>query len=154
MRYADFQPTGFDPRGLALPDRQDWLVAPIGRNRDSGILAESNFDAFLDAMGGESETLEIHRFGHWGCGWFEIVLVHPDREDEVDEIEGALADYPVLDDSDYSEREWEAITDYWEGMGARDRMDLCVSEGASIFAIRRDTPPKQTIERLRDWINE
>ena len=28
-RYRDFAPTGFDSKGLGLPDQQDWFVLPI-----------------------------------------------------------------------------------------------------------------------------
>lgn len=118
-KYSEYAPSGFDARGLGLEDRQAWLVV-IGRNRDSGVLAESNFASALTSLGGESETCEIHRFGHWGCGWFELILLHPDRETEADSIESALADYPVLDDSDYSERECEALSESWESWGAAE----------------------------------
>src|SRR5262245_4928699 len=77
QKYADYRPTGFDRRGLNLPDQQQWLLAPCSRNRDSSLLEQSNFDVCLKALGGESETVEVHRFGHWGCGWFELILVAP-----------------------------------------------------------------------------
>jgi len=49
--YRDFRPTGFDSRGAFLDaDRQDWLVVPVGRNRDSGPLDESNFAAACGEM--------------------------------------------------------------------------------------------------------
>ena len=143
MKYADYQPTGFDPCGLSLPDRQDWLVLPVSRNRDTGDpLTLSNFEMALEALGGESETVEIHRFGHWGVGWFEIILAHPDRETEVDEIEGALADYPVLNDEHFSELEWEMKYEAWENEGMRERIRLCDKAGVSIFAARRDEIPE------------
>ena len=126
--YSEFQPTGFDPRGLGLEDQQDWLVLPCGRNRDSGPLDESNFHSALKSLGGESETVEVHRFGHWACGWFEIIVVHPDRASEAEKIEGALADYPVLDDSDYSEREWDVITESWGNFDFEDCKRYLASE--------------------------
>ncbi len=113
--YAKFQPTGFDPAGLALDDQQDWLVVPVGRNRDSGCLDESNFASALESLGGESETVEVHRFGHWACGWFEIIIVKPDSDaaKEAESIESALADYPCLDDEDFSQRETEEADRVW-----------------------------------------
>src|SRR5690349_11232303 len=103
--YREFRPTGFDPRGLALDDQQDWLVLPCTRNRDSDCLTESNFDAALKQLGGESDDCEVHRFRHWACGWFEIIIVRPGSaaEKEAHEIEAALDDYPVLDEMDLSE---------------------------------------------------
>jgi hypothetical protein len=78
--YSQYRPTGFDSRGLGLPDRQDWLVLPVIQTRDSGPLEQSNFASALKAVGGESETVEVHRFGHWGPGWFEIIIVAPGSE--------------------------------------------------------------------------
>lgn len=105
--YSKFQPTGFDAKGLGLDDRQAWLVLGVARNRGAGPLAESNFASALKSLGGESDTVEVHRFGHWGPGWYEIILIAPgsDAQRIGEEIEGALANYPVLDDNDHSERE-------------------------------------------------
>jgi len=76
--YSEYAPTSFDHKGLLLPDRQDWLVL-IGRNRDSECLVNSNFDCALAQLGGESDHVEVHNFGHWACGWLEIIIVKPDR---------------------------------------------------------------------------
>lgn len=108
--YSKFCPTGLDPAGLALASQQDWLVIPCSRNRDSGALDESNFRVALESLGGESDDVQVHRFGHWACGWFEIIIVNPARENAVDKAEGieaALANYPVLSDEDYSALEFE-----------------------------------------------
>lgn len=109
QRYKDFRPTSFDTAGLGCEDRQDWFVLPVSHTRDSGMLDESNFACVVKELGGESETLEIHRFGHWGPGWFEIAIIHPDRENEGEKIECALADYSVFDEEDWSEREQESV---------------------------------------------
>ena len=106
--YGKYRPTGFDPEGIVLDERQDWFVLPIGTNRDADCLAESNWHSVIKSLGGESDTLEVHRFGHWAWGWFEIALLHPDREEEGNEIEECLLEYPVFDDEDYSNREYEA----------------------------------------------
>lgn len=115
--YKTFRPTSFDHAGICLPDNQDWLVAPVGRNRDSDCLAESNFGTFVKAMGGESENVQIHRFGHWANGWFEIVLINPAMPELVklaQELEGSLENYPVLDENDFSEREHNEANEIWK----------------------------------------
>jgi hypothetical protein len=142
MRYSDYAPTGFDPRGLALPDRQEWLVLPVMRSRNSNVLDRVNFDVTLESLGGKSDTLEIHRFGHWACGWFELLLIHPDRETECDDIEGALADYPVLDDERYSDACYSETCNAWERMNIDDRIKILASHNVSIFASRRDELPE------------
>lgn len=114
--YREFRPTQFDSKGLALNDQQHWLVAPVSQTRDSGPLAQSNFDACLEALGGESDTVEVHRFGHWGPGWFEIIVIDPADTEKVEiaeDIERALENYPVLDDVDFSEREHSEANEVW-----------------------------------------
>jgi hypothetical protein len=94
------------------------VVSGVGRNRDSELLDESNFEAALEMLGGESKSVvEVHRFGHWGCGWFELILVNPKAIKKLKiayEVTELLNHYPVLDDSDYYEREADERHDYAE----------------------------------------
>lgn len=134
--YSQFRPTGFDCRGLGLPDQQDWLVLPISQTRDSGPLEQSNFAIALKELGGESETVEIHRFGHWGPGWFEILLIDPKNAKAVkiaEEIESSLESYPVLDENDYSHREYEEFQVSWEFWGRNDYQKALVKKLFSDF---------------------
>lgn len=146
--YATWAPTGFDSKGLNLEDRQDWLVVPVILTRDSDILEESNFAAAtktLQETGPEGEDWENHRFGHWGCGWLEILIVRPETKaaEMAEEMEAALSDYPVLDDDDYSRREWEATYEAWERSTVAERVRLLQEAGReSIFAARRDEFPQ------------
>ena len=142
MIYKNFAPTSFDSAGAFLPERQDWLVAPVGQTRDSGVLSQSNFAVALSILGDESETVEVHRFDHWGPGWFEIILVHPSRAAEVEEIEDRLENYAVLDDEDYSRRDWEEACNTWEFYGLRDRVEVCRRSHISIFAARHNEIPE------------
>lgn len=104
---------------IGEPDPTDhWIVIPCSRNRDSEILEESNFSAALDMLGGEGKNVVVRRSGHWGCGWFEIILVNPKIKSKLNiayQIYKLLQEYPVLDDSDYSERENEYRHEYAEG---------------------------------------
>ena len=122
--YKTHRPTGFDPAGAFLDeDRQEWLVVGVSRNRDSDCLAESNFNTFLEGLGGESDDVEVHRFGHWACGWYEIILVDAKASAIValaQEMEDALEDYPVLDEQDLSERESKAEQEGWDSWARRD----------------------------------
>lgn len=133
--YAEYRPTGFDAAGLGLPDRQDWIVCPVIQTRDSGPLDASNFDAAVKILGGESDTVEVHRFGHWGPGWSEIILVSPERAGEVEELESALENHPVLDEDDLSEREHEEYMESWERWGCSEFIDALKSE----FGLNNDT---------------
>lgn len=144
QRYSEFRPTAFDPCGLGLEDQQDWWVAPVGRTRDSGPLEESNFETVLADIGGEGDDVEVHRFGHWGPGWFEVILVRPGTPaaDACEEWERRLEEYPVADEEDFSQREFEIACDAWEGMSMWDRIEVCAECGVSIFAARRDEYPE------------
>lgn len=103
------------------PDLSDWLSGP-SQSRDSDILAQSNFACALDQLGGEVEgQVEVHRFGHWACGWFETILVNAANDTacaELLKIHDALENYPVLNDSDFSDREYEYNSDYADGAKA------------------------------------
>jgi len=145
QRYAEYQPTTFDRKGIALPDQQDWLVLPVMQTRDSGPLDESNFAVALDSVGGEdSDDVEVHRFGHWGPGWFEIIIVRPESQaaKEAEEIESALADYPILSEDDHSRREYERAGEYWDQCSLSDRIEWCARFDVSIFAARRNEIPE------------
>ena len=89
----------------------------LGRNRDSGCLENSNFDTALEALGGESKHVQVHRFNHWAVGWTELILIDPAADDKVktaEEINCSLADYPVLDEEDFSRRETEEENETYE----------------------------------------
>lgn len=158
--YKEFKPTTFDHHiniDHHLDDddsRENWLVVLVSQNRDSAILEKSNFESALEILGGESDTIEIHRFGHWGPGWFEIIIAHPSRLEDVAKIAFSLANYPILNESDYSEKEVEAIIEYWENMSLREKIDLCIEENCSIFSARREEIPEKLWERLSVWVNE
>jgi hypothetical protein len=115
ITYKDWAPTQFDRKGAYLREQQDWFVVGLIQTRDSGPLDQSNFAAALKLLGGESETVNVCRFGHWGPGWFEIILVAPgsDAVKIAEGIETRLADYPVLDEEDHSRREQEAADETW-----------------------------------------
>lgn len=119
--YAEYAPTSFDAKGLALPDQGAWLVV-IGRNRDSNHLDESNFDTALQALGGESDDVEVHRFGHWACGWLEVIIVRPDTTASAvaARLEERLESYLVLNEDDWSSREQDAYNEAWTDWGASE----------------------------------
>ena len=82
----------------------------LSRNRDSGLVEESNFQSALKMLNGESDTVKVIRFSHWLCGWIEVILIHESDKVSVDkgnEIEESLESYPILDEDDFYEREKE-----------------------------------------------
>lgn len=183
-RFADYQPTHFDAKGLGSDGQEDWLVLPLcHKPKIATLLDNSNWEmavesiervsnrvqrarrhvayllschadgpfildrdvsdfAFqigkcrphaekrlfdlidmqpvdgemLDSFAARLDTAiesgpdyEIHYFGHWATD-FEIIIVRPGSaaHRKAQSIVAALSDYPVLDESDFSEREHEA----------------------------------------------
>ncbi len=156
-RYADWSPTPFDTKGLGLEDRSDWLVCPVLQTRDSDCLARSNFavvEADLDRVDPEGEDHELHRFGHWGPGWIEILIVRPGTECHrtAQGWVAALAGYPVASDEHFSALEWDEACEAWENTSLRERIRLLADEGQSIFAARRSEFPQDDTGAIRERI--
>lgn len=161
QQYKDYRPTGFDHAGLALDDRQDWYVVPVGQNRDSGPMERSNFETaekmlqeveYAEDEDEEESSYENHRFGHWACGWFEILIVRPGSKcfDVACEIEKSLEDYPLLDEMDASEKEWNEAAEAWEHSSIAERVELCQRGRVSIFAARHDYMPSEESGYIRE----
>lgn len=141
QRYSKFRPTGFDAKGLGLDDKQGWLVHPCGTNRDADALTRSNFEVSvrdLEKLCLNGEDYEVHRFGHWACGWFEIIIVRPDTACAKDarDTETALANYPVLSDEHFSETEQTEANETWANCYTdRQRLEY-IRENESQFEFR------------------
>lgn len=123
IAYRDYRPTEYDHSGAFLPERRDWLVLDVMRTRDSDALEESNFESALGLLrDARARAYEQHSFNHWGCGWFEVILVKPGTVGERvgRDIERRLENYPVLDEEDFSEREWEQRCQSWDDWGRCD----------------------------------
>lgn len=111
-------PSGWDGfsnfAGEVIDDH--WYIL-LSKNRDSECLSESNWDCAIRELGGlENDSIDIVRHGHWACGWIEYLIIDsrdPKTLAIATEIDCALADYPVLDDSDFSEREQEQADSFW-----------------------------------------
>jgi hypothetical protein len=127
----------------------------LGQNRDSDSLTRSNFTCALKAIGGESETVEVIREGHWACGWIEYIAIHQDDEKALkiaDEIMSDLESYPVVNEDHWSNLEYEEACDYWEKMTVRDRAEYCARADISIFAARRPYLPQDDTGALFDML--
>ena len=95
----------------------------------------------LTALGGESETIIVVRESHWAVGWVEWIAIHESDTAalaKADEHCGRLENYPVLDEEDWSRREYEAQCETWENAGLQGRMEYCRRAGISVFAAPQD----------------
>ena len=96
-------------------DADNWAIV-YTHNRDSGLLDRSNaaaIEAALEPFLGGDVVAEHHH--HWACGWIDGYSIRVYRRGRITKafktyhaLAQRLADYPVLDESDYSSREYEA----------------------------------------------
>lgn len=152
--YREFSPSGMDRKGLGLPDKQNWLVSGISINRDSDLLSESNWETqerILAQLDPEGLDHSVERFGHWACGWFEIMIARPgsNAAGKLDELTDTVRECCVLDSSDYSEKKMEAIQSYWNQMSLKEKIQYCQKARVSIFSARKDSPPEK-VEMILD----
>ena len=133
----------------------DYYVG-LSRHRDSDTLTESNFITFLQRLGGESKTVFIVRESHWAVGWIEWIAIHKDDKEALGLAEvmfDDINDYPVLDDDDFSQREWDKAETVWNDcFDLKDRIDLCKEHNISIFAARHKYIPQDDNGSLFDYL--
>lgn len=99
-----------------LKDRDEWLVSDISLHRDADTLGESNFCVVERDLEAYSDgDVEILEFGHWACGWVKHIFVRPGSEAAkcIEKWEGALANYPIASEEDYSDLQWSTAFDRW-----------------------------------------
>tara|TARA_R110000824_G_scaffold198823_1_gene382872 strand:+ start:66 stop:557 length:492 start_codon:yes stop_codon:yes gene_type:complete len=124
-----------------------------GRNRDSSIMENSNYELILGELldlaepfdklrdDGEPYVYDF-RAGHWACGWIEQIIIRQDAPKQIieraKEIDEALSDYPVYSDDDYSERQWNEMYRYWNDIDIKERVEWLQESGESIFLARND----------------
>jgi len=135
IRYKDWAPTTVDVKGIRGDELEisDWFVAPVIVTRDSGPFEKSNFEAAkarLEEADPSEEDWDVHCFGHWGPGWFEIIVVKPGTkaEEALDKIISDLENYPILDEDDYSQRCFEEFLEVWDAYGHSDFVSLMEEE--------------------------
>jgi hypothetical protein len=105
-------------RAGELDDADQWCIV-YTNNRDSGLLDQSNAAAIEKAMepfteADDPDVVSEHHH-HWACGWIDGYSIRVFRDGQITEafktyhaLAERLANYPILDESDYSNRECEA----------------------------------------------
>lgn len=107
-------------------DGENWGIYHLD-SRDSDLLGKSNADVIRKEMLRFKNTVVEQHFRHWACGWVDAIAVKVFKkngettkafEKLVDLIE-RMADYPALDEEDWSKREYEATVENIEEAGRR-----------------------------------
>jgi hypothetical protein len=149
---------GYSPNG-------EYVIT--SQSRDSDSLSRSNYERIFEDLkelnpkdwtGGNAPVYDF-RAGHWACGWVEYLMVKDNAPDNIliisAEILCALSDYPVYDETHWSELEYNEAGDYWASLNVRDRAELIKETGcgASIFAARYDYLPQDDNGSLMESLN-
>jgi hypothetical protein len=148
-------------RAYDLNDADNWALVYTS-NRDSGLLAQSNEKAINEMLDkyseGDDPDLVFERHSHWACGHLDGLSVRAYGADgsitdafrEVCKIQAALEEYPLLDESDYSERELNAtLENYSNEIGSR-RSELPEDWPEQVYRHFSDTNQYRYVESRDD----
>lgn len=148
--WKKFQSFGWS-RDSKPADAERWAIV-YTHNRDSGLAALSNasvIDAKMSEFctGEDGADCQAESHNHWACGWVDgyAIKVRGDGGELTPawlawcELQCALADYPLLDDSDYSDRQYEAAI---EAIGIEGRRMV------------RDDAPEDWESEVYSWLSE
>lgn len=99
-------------------DAERWTLCHV-RHRDSGITAQSNAAQVEKALARFTDDASFHRFDHWLSGWVDAVAVrvfgpdgeHTEAYEALCDLLLRTKDQPVLSETDYSNRVYEATTE-------------------------------------------
>ena len=122
-------------RGHDLPDAANWLIWYTS-SPQSGLLEESNQKVTNDRLtkfaAGNDPDLVFEKHSHWVVNSLAGISLRVYRADgsttdafrEFCRIMEALDDYPVLDEEDYGDREYEATLENYarEMWGQKDHL--------------------------------
>jgi hypothetical protein len=116
-------------RGYRLPDADKWMIG-YTNYRDAGLLARSNHIVITERLApfsaGDYPDLVFERHFHFAFGYVDGLSIRVYRADgtitdafrEVCRIHKRLDECAILDEQDYSQREYEAtLENYREAMG-------------------------------------
>ena len=123
------------------PDDADEFCVYHLNHRDSRLLDQSNADSIRHALEPFEDDVRFETFTHWAVGWIDAVAVRKETRAYLTlcEIIDRLSDYPILDETDYSEREYETtlanIEDaFYQVRGEVDKDKLPEDWACSVFS--------------------
>ena len=122
-----------------LQDRDQWAII-YTHNRDSSLIDQSNAAVIEKAMEpfteGEERDVLFESHTHWAVGHIDGFSVRVFKNGEITtafktyyELAQQMEAYPILDESDYSDREYEATLENIEDAAWRLKNDFELPEG-------------------------
>lgn len=127
-------------RDRELEDSEQWAIIYTS-HRDSTLLDQSNAAAITEAMEpfteGDDPDLVFESHSHWAVGHIEGFSLRVfDQNGEITpafrayhEFAERLADYPVLDDEDYSRRGYEATLENIADAACKVKQEYVLPDG-------------------------
>ena len=127
-------------RDREVEDADQWAII-YTHNRDSGLLDQSNAKVIAKAMApfteGDDSDVMIESHTHWAVGHVDGFSIRVfDSNGDITpafkayhELAEAMEAYPILDESDYSERELEATLENIEDAAWRLKNEFDLPEG-------------------------
>ena len=158
--WREFECFGWH-RAYDLEDADSWMIYYTS-NRDSGLLDQSNEQAINERLeeyaDGEDPDVVFERHSHWAVGHvdgFSIRAFRPDGSitpafEELCKLQECLDDYPLLDDSDYSERELDATLENYRSEIGHYRSDLPDGWESEVYRYFSDNGEDRYIENRDD----
>jgi hypothetical protein len=127
----------FRRRELDNPDT--WAIV-YTHHRDSGLLAQSNagvihmkLEPFAD---GDDPDVVFESHSHWAVGHIDGFSIRVFRDGQITDAFRAyhqlaerMADYPILDESNYSQREYDATLENITDAARRLKHEFTLPEG-------------------------
>jgi hypothetical protein len=122
-----------------LDHADNWAIV-YTHNRDSGLLAQSNADAIAKVLEPFTDTNDpdvvFESHAHWACGHVDGASIRVYRNGEITdafrayhELSEQLADYSILNEEDYSNREYEATLENIADAAWRLKHEFVLPEG-------------------------
>jgi hypothetical protein len=108
-------------RASDLADADNWAII-YTHNRDSDLRDQSNAETIAEVMEpfttGKNPDVVAEHHNHGAVGWVDGYSIRVFKRGRITkafrtwhELQTRLADYPVLDEEDYSSREYEATVE-------------------------------------------
>lgn len=142
-------------------DSEDWAII-YTHNRDSGPLDLSNAEVIAEALApfAEAEPADVvfESHNHWAVGHVDGFSIRVYRQGEITEAFRAyhalavrLADYPILDDEHYSNKQADTIEQEWNAWAEYDfrrtleklfdvELDISADPSGDVGAWRQEPP--------------
>ncbi|MCZ2342620.1 MAG: hypothetical protein LC104_12640 [Bacteroidales bacterium] len=122
-----------------IEDADNWAIV-YTHNRDSGLLDLSNAGVIAKALepftDGDDPDVVFESHNHWAVGHVDGVSLRIFRDGKITDafrkyhdLAESMANYPILDEEDYSNREYEATVENIADAAWRLKDDFDLPEG-------------------------